>query len=97
MKYKRKKKDFKARELIKNTEISQKFMKFLFIYIKPREFKILLNFIFNLNRSYKTKIKNFCVISGRSRSIVRKFKVSRIVFRILGSSGIFFGLKKASW
>jgi|SanBayMetagenome_1026888.scaffolds.fasta_scaffold00033_11 small subunit ribosomal protein S14 len=97
MKYKRKNKDLKARQLIKTTEISQKFIKFLFIYITSREFKILLKNFFYLNGSYKTKIKNFCVISGRSRSIIRKFKVSRIVFRILGSSGIFFGLKKASW
>ena len=37
------------------------------------------------------------MITGRSRSIYRQFKVSRIELRKLGSKGLLFGLKKASW
>jgi ribosomal protein S14 len=44
----------------------------------------------------KSKFKNFCIISGRARSIVRKLKVSRIVFKFLVSSGFAAGYSNAS-
>jgi small subunit ribosomal protein S14 len=59
--------------------------------------KILVQKEFFKKSTFKTEIKNYCVISGRSRSIYRKLKISRIVLRSLGSDGLFFGFKKASW
>jgi len=46
---------------------------------------------------YKTQIGNFCIISGKSRGVHKKFKISRILLRELSAKGYFFGLKKASW
>lgn len=48
-------------------------------------------------RFNKTKIKNRCVTSLRSRSVLRSFRLSRIVFRVSASSGLLLGVKKSSW
>lgn len=45
----------------------------------------------------KLKMKHRCVISNRSKSVYRKFRMSRIVFRDLASNGQLMGVKKASW
>ena len=38
-----------------------------------------------------------CQLTGRSRGVLRKFKVSRIMIRELANQGMIPGLKKASW
>jgi small subunit ribosomal protein S14 len=38
-----------------------------------------------------------CQITGRSRSVYRKFGVSRIVLRELALQGLVPGMRKASW
>ena len=38
-----------------------------------------------------------CMLTGRSRGNLRKFKVSRIMLRELALAGMIPGLKKASW
>jgi small subunit ribosomal protein S14 len=43
------------------------------------------------------KVQNRCVISGRSRGTLRKYKVSRINFKELASKGFLVGIKKSSW
>ncbi|WP_185869416.1 30S ribosomal protein S14 [Blattabacterium cuenoti] len=43
------------------------------------------------------RLKNRCSITGRCRGYMRKFGVSRIVFRNLVSQGLIPGIKKASW
>jgi small subunit ribosomal protein S14 len=47
--------------------------------------------------SFKTRIRNICAISGRSRGFLRYFGVSRIKIRDLISNGEVPGLYKASW
>lgn len=47
--------------------------------------------------SSKVRIRNRCVITGRSRGIYRDFKMSRIVFRQLASNGELPGVRKSSW
>lgn len=42
------------------------------------------------------RIKNRCLITGRSHSVHRKFKLSRIQIRDLGSNNQLMGLSKAS-
>lgn len=44
-----------------------------------------------------TRIKNRCILTGRSRSVSRFFKLSRIQFRKLASEGSLPGLAKSSW
>ncbi len=47
--------------------------------------------------SSPTRSRNRCQITGRSRGVLRKFKVSRIMLRELALAGQIPGLKKASW
>jgi len=43
------------------------------------------------------RIKNRCVVTGRSRGYMRKFGLSRIKFRELANQGHVPGVKKSSW
>ena len=43
------------------------------------------------------RLRNRCQLTGRSRGFLRKFKVSRLVFRELANSGNIPGVTKASW
>lgn len=44
-----------------------------------------------------TRIRNRCEITGRPRAFYRKFRMSRIALRELGSQGLIPGLVKSSW
>ena len=44
-----------------------------------------------------TRSHSRCLLTGRSRAFLRKFKVSRIMLRELALAGKIPGLKKASW
>src|SRR3990167_4175792 len=41
--------------------------------------------------------RNRCIRTGRARGYLRKFKLSRLCFRELASSGMIPGIFKASW
>lgn len=45
----------------------------------------------------KTRLRNRCELSGRPRGYYRRFKLSRIALRELGSRGQIPGLTKSSW
>lgn len=45
----------------------------------------------------KVRIRNRCELTGRARGTYRKFKLSRIKLRELGSFGRIPGLTKSSW
>ena len=47
--------------------------------------------------SSPTRSHNRCQLTGRSRGVLRKFKISRIMLRELALAGKIPGLKKASW
>ncbi|KAK1758732.1 hypothetical protein QBC47DRAFT_375604 [Echria macrotheca] len=44
-----------------------------------------------------TQIRNRCIMSGKTRGILRDFKMSRFQFRINALQGNIPGVKKASW
>ena len=44
-----------------------------------------------------TRVRNLCALTGRSRGVYRKFKISRIVLRELALEGKIPGMRKASW
>ncbi len=46
---------------------------------------------------YRSYLKNYCIISGRSRGIIRPYNISRIYFKQLTSFGYLKGIKKMSW
>ncbi|MBY0407074.1 MAG: 30S ribosomal protein S14 [Rickettsiales bacterium] len=45
----------------------------------------------------KVRYRNRCELTGRARGTYRKFKLSRIMLRELGSFGRIPGLTKSSW
>ncbi len=47
--------------------------------------------------SAPSRTRNRCEISGRPRSVYRKFKLSRIALRELAASGQIPGMTKSSW
>lgn len=47
--------------------------------------------------SSKVRVRNRCVITGRSRSVSRHSRISRIVLRDLASMGLMNGISKSSW
>lgn len=44
-----------------------------------------------------SRVVNRCEVSGRRRAFIRRFKVSRLVFRELASAGLIPGVTKSSW
>ncbi len=46
---------------------------------------------------YATRQVNRCMVTGRARGYMRKFGVSRIVFREMALQGKLPGVRKASW
>jgi small subunit ribosomal protein S14 len=43
------------------------------------------------------RVRNRCLLSGRPRAYMRRFRVSRITFRELALSGKIPGVTKSSW
>lgn len=46
---------------------------------------------------FKVRQVNRCKCCGRSRGVLRKFRVCRICFRSLAGKGVIPGVTKASW
>ncbi|MBI1372887.1 MAG: 30S ribosomal protein S14 [Phycisphaera sp.] len=44
-----------------------------------------------------TRIRNMCALTGRTRGVYRKLKISRIKLRELALEGKIPGMRKASW
>jgi ribosomal protein S14 len=47
--------------------------------------------------SARVKIQNRCVLTGRAKAVLRKFKISRICMRELVAYGALPGVTKSSW
>ena len=60
---------------------------------KERKYKRLLK---QGKMKYKTRVFNRCKLTGRSRSYIRYFGLSRIKFRELAHEGLLPGVKKSS-
>jgi ribosomal protein S14 len=95
--------DKKYRSEIKYFEIKYYLLKSLMfnkIYITGRIRYNLLKlflflFFFRNNKLYK--IKNYCTITGKHRSVIKKLKFSRFVIKKLGLIGLIFGFEKSSF
>ncbi|MEM6392525.1 MAG: 30S ribosomal protein S14 [Planctomycetota bacterium] len=44
-----------------------------------------------------TRVRSLCALTGRSRAVYRKFKLSRIKLRELALEGKIPGMRKSSW
>jgi len=55
-------------------------------------------FIKSLNPpKFSTRAKNRCLLCGRGRAYIRKFKMCRLCFRLRALRGEIPGVIKASW
>ncbi len=92
--------DKKRRKLVDKYELTRIELKNI---IKSTSLPIKVRWEANLklaklpSDSSKVRIRNRCVITGRTRGIYRDFKMSRIVFRQLASNGELPGVRKSSW
>ena len=59
-------------------------------------FSLNKKFLSYKKKFFKTQIKNRCFLTFRSRSPIRDFRLSRIAFRSLASTGLLLGVKKSS-
>jgi ribosomal protein S14 len=44
-----------------------------------------------------TKIRNRCVMTGRSRAVFNKFRMTRMAFKYMSLHGLINGVNKYSW
>lgn len=93
------------RQVASKNELKQIFLKFFFTWLNIKK-KIFLGiravvskllFLKSNNQAYFTAIKNICLISGRTKSVVRMYKISRIKFNEFMFFGKLPGWKKSSW
>lgn len=93
-------KDLKHRQNFAKLEIKRNKLKFIFNNTNlPLNIRSDAQFKLNsLPRSASiVRIKNFCVLSGRSKGIYKYFRISRIKFRELALTGLLPGIIKSSW
>jgi small subunit ribosomal protein S14 len=79
-----KRKRLKAIVMKKDTPMEERFKAALTLAEMPRN-------------SAKSRIRNRCELTGRPRSVYRKFKLSRIALREMANSGLIPGVVKSSW
>ena len=94
------KKNVIQRASVKELEKKKKIIKIInynnFIPLEIR-WKVQQYFFSFEKKSSLTQIKNKCILTNRSRSINRLFKLSRIKLRELSSKGLLPGISKNSW
>lgn len=88
--------DKKRRNLFKSYEEKRLALKIL-QRIDPKDVRIQQCLSELPLNSSRTRIRNRCVLTGRSRSIWRTFRISRIQLRKLALEGMLMGVKKSSW
>lgn len=95
------KKNIKQRYIFKKMEKKRLILKILTqnLLIKPSiRWKINSKFeTINQSHGFLTRIKNICTLTGRSKSIYRIFKLSRIQLKSQASQGLLPGVSKNSW
>lgn len=88
------------RFLYAKNELNTNILKFL-AYNEYKSYKTRWNYKIKLTKLKKnssfSRIHNFCILSIRSKSVLKNFNISRIEFRGKASFNILPGVKKASW
>ena len=94
-------KDKKLRSALEDNETYYKVLKFLMADARLADgnLKFITDSILKNKASLVSlyKVKNVCVLSGRSRSVYRHFGISRLAIKDFGWSGALKGLKGSSW
>ena len=97
--YKNVKKDKINRKLVQVFEKKKLLYKYIMNnLLLPEEVRLkAYKELSKLNYGFKSSINTRCVLTGRGRSVLSMYKVSRIMFKKLASNGLLDGIKKSSW
>jgi ribosomal protein S14 len=80
-----------------NTVTKKKLEKQLYFNLQ-HNFPYYYNYVVNQNTlATYSKINIACFVTGRSRAVIRAFKLSRFKFREMINLGLLCGLSKSSW
>lgn len=95
-------KENKIRQNLYKNEMQNQIFKTIKPMIVKFKSKKLRNYLQNLtNKSSKyssfTRTRTICILTGRTRSVYRFFRLSRIKIREYANAGYFTGVTKASW
>ena len=95
-------KENKLRQKLYKNEIQNQVFKTIKPMLVKFKSKKLRNYLQNLtNKSSKyssfTRTRTICILTGRSRSVYRFFRMSRIKIREYANAGYFTGVTKTSW
>lgn len=91
-------KDKKKNELITKFEFSNVFNKHIRKHPSNliKYYAILKNYRNPINSTI-CKMHNRCIVTGRPRAILRKFRLSRQELKRMHNYGLVIGLRKSSW
>jgi ribosomal protein S14 len=68
------------------------------LHLPAKTRQVAMEELQNLDRnSSLTRIKRRCVVTGRSHGVLRRYRISRLVFRRAALQGHIPGVFKASW
>lgn len=93
-------KDKKRRILYKTVENKKRVLKKIFNDLKlPKKLRMRAYYqLKSLPRDCSiTRINNRCLLTNRSRSIYKKFRLSRLAFRRMALNGDLIGVRKSTW
>lgn len=93
-------KDKKKRFLTKKYEFKRLLLKYIiFNQTLDSYYRVQAQYLLNKlpKNSSRVRIKNRCILTGRAKSVYKKFRLSRIMLKNFGLIGLIPGLKKASW
>jgi len=95
-------KENKLREKLYRNEIQNQVfqtVKTMLVKLKSKNLRHYLQHITNKSAksSSFTRTRTICILTGRSRSVYRFFRLSRIKIREYANAGYFTGVAKSSW
>jgi len=94
-------KNEKLRQQLAKKEIIQTLRQIVTPFFLRQPTPHIQRYLLNLQQklmfsSSLTKTRSICILTGRSRSVYRSFRLSRIKLREYANAGYFTGLSKAS-
>lgn len=95
-------KENKLRQKLYKNEIQNnifKTIKPMLVKFKSKKLRIYLQNLTNKSSKYSsfTRTRTICILTGRTRSVYRFFRLSRLKIREYANAGYFTGVTKASW
>jgi small subunit ribosomal protein S14 len=69
------------------------------LFMRDYHLPFFINYTYNEKKikSYNSKYLYRCVLTGRHKGVYTKYKITRMAFKSLASSGMIPGVYKSSW